>query len=154
EDDRVDRDAGRVGVVLGDVGHVGQVGGEAAVGGRPGLTGLLGRALGDGVALPVQPAVDVGRRVLRAALPPDLTGPGVVGEVGEEGAATGLDRVQRTRVGLLVGVLGHAEDAVLGVEAVDAARLLVDPRPGDVVAVELDVVAVAAHVGGQGHRQV
>ena len=65
-----------------------------------------------------------------------------------------VDRRQRDRVGALVGVLGHPEDAELRVHAVEPAVLLVDPQPGDVVAVERDVVAVAQHVGRQHHREV
>ena len=65
----------------------------------------------------------------------------------------GGDRLDRGRVGVLVGVLGHAEDAELGVHAVQAA-VLADPHPGDVVAVEVDVVAVAEGVGGERHGQV
>ncbi len=118
-----------------------------------GSSASAGRAVGDRVALPVQPAVEVGRRVGRAALEPHLVGLRVVGDVGEDRLGARRDGLDRARVGLLVGVLGHAEHAELGVHAVEAA-VLADPHPGDVVAVELDVVAVAERVGGQRHREV
>ena len=66
----------------------------------------------------------------------------------------GADRVDRRRVGALVGVLGDTEDAELRVDRVDPAVLRVDAQPGDVVAEEVDVVAVLERVGGQHHREV
>ena len=66
----------------------------------------------------------------------------------------GAIAADRGRVGHLVGVLGDAEDAELRVDRVDPAVVRVDPQPGDVVAVELDVVAVAEGVGRQHHREV
>ena len=65
-----------------------------------------------------------------------------------------VDRGERVGVGALVGVLGDAEDAVLGVHPVEPAGLLLDPQPRDVVAVERHVVALAERVGGGHHRQV
>src|SRR5690606_28744726 len=83
EDDAVDLDPGRVLEVAGDVRHVVERRGEPAVGVRPRGVGVLGGPLGDRLALPVQPAVEVAR--LRAAtLPPDLVGQLVVGDVGED----------------------------------------------------------------------
>ena len=105
------------------------------------------------LALPVLPAVEVGGRLGRLALPPDLVGLGVVGDVGEDRAGAGLDRAQRGGVGQLVGVLGDAEDAVLGVDRADPP-VVGHPQPRDVVAVELHVVALAHRVGRQRHRQV
>jgi hypothetical protein len=61
--------------------------------------------------------------------------------------------VQRGGVGALVGVLGDAEHAVLGIHAVETA-VLVHPQPRDVIAVEGDVVTVPERVRGQHHRQV
>ncbi len=152
EDDAVDLDPGRVLEVRRDVGHVGERRGEPAVGVGPRSVGLLGGTGGDRVALPVQPAVEV-RRLVAAAFPPDLLRLLVVGDVGEDRAGAGHDRVDRGRVGPLVGVLRDPEDAVLRVHPVELA-VVADPQPRDVVAVELDVVAVAQGIGRQRHRQV
>ena len=91
--------------------------------------------------------------VLGLALPPDFLGLLVVGDVGEDRAGALFDARDRTRVGALVGVLGDTEDTVLRVEGVELA-VVTDPDPGDVVAVEADLVAVAESVRGEGHREV
>lgn len=78
----------------------------------------------------------------------------VVGDIGEERLAAGLDGVQGGRIGLLVGVLGDTEDAVLRVETQELATVGVDPEPRDVIAVEGHVVAVTESIGGQRHGEV
>ena len=159
EDDGVDGHALAPLVVPGDIGHHGQAGGEARVLLAPQVgvgprAPMVGGTVGDELVPPVAPAGDVVRVVGGLALPPQLPGLLVAGDVDEQGAGALGDRPHGVGVGLPVGVLGHPEGPVLGVHAVDAPVGLVHAQPHDVVAVELDLVALAQGGRRAHHGQV
>ena len=117
-----------------------------------GLVGLS--AIGDQLTGPVPPAGKVNGRARRPSFPPHVAGVLVVGDVREQHLGAGRDRAEGSGVGHLVGVLGDTEDTELRIDRVDPAVLGVDAQPGDVVAVELDVIAVTEAVRRQHHGQV
>ena len=114
---------------------------------------MLHRAIRDELVPPVAPTGDVLRVVGCLALPPQLLGALVVGDVDEDGASALRHRLHGVRVRLPVRVLGDPEGAVLGVHAVDAA-IVAHAQPDDVVAIELDLVALTERVRREHHGQV
>ena len=86
-----------------------------------------------GLAVPgfARPIQSIFRRILVQAFPPYGVVVQVVSYVGEDGALTG--RGQCIGVGLFVGARRHAEEAVFGVDGIQAAIFTL-PHPSDVVA--------------------
>ena len=140
EEDGRDRDALGVLPFGGDRGHLGERGGEAAVGMRGGVRGL-GRPV---LAAPVD---QVRRGVLGQTLPPDVALVGG-GHVGEDRVVA--ERGDRIGVGVGAGARSDAEHAELGVDGAQPA-VGAELHPADVVA---DGLGLPARDGRHHHGQV
>ena len=140
EEDRVDLHAAPV---------VEFVGRGRALGDGHAVTGVRVSGRGSGLRRPVValPVDEVLRRLAVHALPPDIA---VIGErdIGEQGVAR-LHRTHGVRVGGVVGARGNAEEAVFGVDGVEA--IVGKLEPCDVVA---DDLGLPTRDGRGDHGQV